>query len=352
MTIGRMECVVVGAGTAGAAIARRLAIAGHEVMLIARRGLDYNDGNHPIPGSDWPEPIEAADLDRPGTLRAELRTQGAAALKSYCRLTGTPFAQVSQMVVARNAVEWKLLNELKSRIDSSPSKGQRHVELLDANAVTGLEPGLKCAGALLAGEAGIVDGNALRLNLRVDAENRGAFVTEDSRLIAAYPMTRGFELDLTGQPGELTTLRCDILINAAEEVDAYQIATRINGMKPYMPAGMQPSPGKRYHLDGTAPFGRMVVPSCLDSEASALFFPGFRGDSWLDVTATREGNTDWEIQTANRHGMRGLVNVFGMDSRSETTVALALADAIIDGIVERSPRSVYPSIVTSKLAIA
>jgi hypothetical protein len=150
----------------------------------------------------------------------------------------------------------------------------------------------------------------------------------------------------------LTTLRCDILINASEEVESYQIATRINGMKPHMPAGMQPLPSKRYHLEGTAPFGRIVVPSCLDSEPSALFFPGFRGDSWLDVMATRDENTDWEIQTATRHGIRGLVNVFGMDSRSETTVALALADAIIDGIVERHTRSAYPPIVTSKLVMA
>ena len=100
------------------------------------------------------------------------------------------------------------------------------------------------------------------------------------------------------------------------------------------------------------PFGRMVVPSCLDSKASALFFPGFRGDSWLDVMAFRDENTDWQIQTANSHGLRGLVNVFGMDGRSEATAALALADAIIDGIAERHTRSVYPAIVTSKLVMA
>ena len=197
-----------------------------------------------------------------------------------------------------------------------------------------------------AGEAGIVDGDTLRLNLRIDAENRGAFVTEDSRLIAAYPMTRGFELDFAGQPGDLTTLRCDILINASEEV-GHTRSGPDQWHEAHMPAGMQPSPGKRYHLEGTAPFGRMVVPSCLDSEPSALFFPGFRGDSWLDVTASRDENTDWEIQTASRHGIRGLVNVFGMDSRSETTVALALADAIIDGIAESVPLEVCLSVRSS-----
>jgi hypothetical protein len=96
----------------------------------------------------------------------------------------------------------------------------------------------------------------------------------------------------------------------------------------------------------------MVVPSCLDARASALFFPGFRGDSWLDVMAFRDENTDWQIQTANSHGLRGLVNVFGMDSRSEASAALALADAIIDGIAERYPKSVYLPIVTSKLVTA
>ena len=91
-------------------------------------------------------------------------------------------------------------------------------------------------------------------------------MTEDSRLIAAYPMGRGFELDLAGLPGELTTLRCDILDKRRRRGRVVPDRGRINGMKPYMPAGMPPSPGKRYHLDGTAPFGRMVVPSCLDSE--------------------------------------------------------------------------------------
>jgi L-2-hydroxyglutarate oxidase LhgO len=352
MTIDRMECVVVGAGTAGAAVARRLAIAGREVMLIARPDWDLDDGNRSTPGSGWPEPVEAAILDRAGTLRADLRKRGAAALRSYCQLTGVQFAQDDQLVVARNAAEWKLLGDLKRRIDSSPATGQQRVELLDAAAVTALEPGLKCAGALLVGEAGIVDGDALRLNLRIDAENRGAFVTEESRLIAAYPMTRGFELDFACQPGELTTLRCDLLINASEEVEAYQIAARIDGMKPYMPAGMPPQRGKRYHLEGTAPFGRLVVPSCDKSEPSALFFSGFRGDSWLDVTAPRNENADWEIQTAGRHGIRGLVNVFGMDARSETTAALALTDAIIDGLEDRSSRVVFPSIAANKLVVA
>ncbi|KJB97179.1 hypothetical protein N826_28210 [Skermanella aerolata KACC 11604] len=346
-----MECVVIGAGTAGAAVARRLAIAGHQVMLIARRGRDADDGNGLVPGPGWPEPIEAAVLDQPDTLRAVLRARSFEALKSYCKLTDTPFSPTGQFVVARSAMEWQALAALKSEIDGTAALGQPPVRLLDAGEVIGLEPGLKCVGALLAEDAGIVDGDALRLNLRIDAENRGAYVTEDSRLVAAYPMGRGFELDLAGHPGELTTLRCDILINAAEEVEAYQVAARIGGMKQYLPGGMPPAPGKRYHLEGTAPFQRLVVPSCLDEDASALFYPGFRGDSWLDVTHAHDDGPDIEIKTPVQHGIRGLVNVFGMDARSETSLALALADAIIDGIADQPQRGFFPG-VTGKLVMA
>jgi len=338
---------VVGTGTAGATIARRLAIAGHEVMLIARRDRDLDDGGRPIPGTGWPEPVEATILDRPGTRRADLRARGVAALKSYCEIAHVPFAQTGQLVVARDVSEWQLLCEMKAGMDGSPD-----VELLDARTVARMERNLKCVGALLASNAGIVDGDALRLNLRIDAENRGAFVTEDSRLIAAYPMARGFELDLAGQPGELTTLRCETLINATEASEAYQIATRIEGMKPHLPSGVPAEAGKRYHLDGTAPFGRLVVPGCRGAKASALFFPGFRGDSWMDVASARDENADWEIQTSSQHGIRGLINVFGMDERGETAGALALADAVIDGLAERTYRSARQQIVAAGLVIA
>jgi L-2-hydroxyglutarate oxidase LhgO len=354
MTIDKMECVVVGAGTAGAAVARRLAIAGHQVMLIARRGPDADDGNGLVPGAGWPEPFEPAVLDQPDTLRAVLRARGSAALKSYCELSATPYSRTGQFVVARTAEEWEVLAELKSRIDGTSAPDQCRAELLDADAVLRLEPGLKCVGALLIDDAGIVDGDTLRLNLRIDAENRGAFVTEDSRLVAAYPMGRGFELDLAGLPGELTTLRCEILINAAEEVESYQIASRIGGMKQHLPAGAPPVAGKRYHLDGTAPFQRLVVPSCLDANAAALFYPGFRGDSWLDVSPARNESADLEIQTQASHGIRGLVNVFGMDARSETSVALVLADAVMDGLAERSQKGLYSTVMnkTAKLVMA
>jgi hypothetical protein len=316
-------------------------------MLIARRGPDADDGNGLVPGAGWPEPVEPAVLDQLETVRAVLRARGSAALKSYCEHSSTPYSQTGQLVVARSADEWDALAKLKSRIDGASAPTQDCVRLLDGDAVLRLEPGLKCVGALLIDDAGIVDGDTLRLNFRIDAENRGAFVTEDSRLIAAYPMGRGFELDLAGLPGELTTLRCEILVNAAEEVESYQIASRIGGMKQHLPAGLPPLAGKRYHLDGTAPFQRLVVPSCLDANAAALIYPGFRGDSWLDVSPARDENADLKIQTPASHGIRGLVNVFGMDARSETSVALALADAIIDGLAERPHKSLH-SVITNK----
>ena len=68
-----------------------------------------------------------------------------AALKSYCQIARIPFARIGQLVVARNAGEWQLLNEMKARM-----AGLADVELLDAGTVARMERNLKCAGALLA----------------------------------------------------------------------------------------------------------------------------------------------------------------------------------------------------------
>ncbi len=201
MTIDRMECVVVGAGTAGAAVARRLAIAGHQVMLIARRGLEIDEGNGSILDRDWPEPVEAAVLDRagnPARRPARARRRGAEVILPTDQHAILPDRPTSWSPGA--TAEWAALAD--TQVPDRRRAGFRPGTA--SNCWTpmrscGLEPGLKCVGALLIEDAGIVDGDILRMNLRIDAENRGAFVTEDSRLVAAYPMGAGLRTG-SGRP--------------------------------------------------------------------------------------------------------------------------------------------------------
>ncbi|UEM18863.1 FAD-binding oxidoreductase [Skermanella mucosa] len=359
MSADRIECVVIGSGTLGAAVARRLALDGREVMLIARRDRQQDDGGHALAAGGWPEPVEAPVVDRPRTLRARFSALGAKALVSYCARQEVPFRRTGQLLIARDDVEMALLEDMKQR---DPS-----VELLSVADVTAHERGLRCIGGLFAPDAGIVDGDALRLALRIEAENAGAFVTEDCRLVAAYPMRRGFEVDLGGMPGELETVRCDSLINATEDYEAVQIAARVEGMRNHVPPELSGPGSKRYKLEGTAPFDRLVVPGCRGAKSAALFFSGFLGESWMDVLSEprdlvgRDNDDqdtedprpdDFRIQGQAEHGIPGLINLFGVDARSETRAALALADGVLDTLSGRVHLSELRSAPPSSLAVA
>jgi hypothetical protein len=310
--------------------------------LVSRGDREQDDGGHWVASGGWPEPIESSILDQPGTLRASFCARGAEALEGYRGDHDIRFTRTGQLVVARDAGEMALLRDLAAR---DPS-----VRLLSAAEVAQHERGLECAGGLVAEDAGVIDGDALRLALRIDAETAGAYVTEGCRLVAAYPMRRGFEIDLGGLPGDLETLRCDLLINAGEDVEAVQVASRIDGMRRHLPPEPLAPGSKRYKLEGTAPFSRLVVPGCRGSKASALFFSGFQGESWMDVLASPENDsdrsaadrrmTDWRIQGQTEHGIVGLVNVFGVDARSETRASLALAEAVADTLSGRVTWSV------------
>jgi len=324
MNMDKMECVVIGGGIVGLAIARRLAIAGREVLLVGRTESRETDNVPDERAPGRPEPVEATIMDPLGTLRAAFCARGTAALISYCELRGVPFKRTGQLVAAADETQ---LAWLKDLCDHS---GGGQAEILDREAASRLEHGLVCAGALLAQDAGIVDSTALRLALRIDAEDRGAFVTENTRLFAAYPLSRGFELDLASGPGELANLRCEVLINAAEDAEAIQTASRIEGMLRHLPCVSQPVTSTRYNLAGTAPFGRLVVPGCRNHRAGALFFPGFNGESWMEMADPRQEMTDWVIQGQSEHGLRGLINLFGIEARNEARAALALADAVMD----------------------
>jgi glycine/D-amino acid oxidase-like deaminating enzyme len=324
MKLDRMECVVIGGGIIALAIARRLAIAGREVLLIGRAEGSADDAEFGLGLPGRPEPVEATIMDPPNTLRAALCARGTVALSAYCTLRGIPFKHTGQLAAAADEAQLAWLKDLCGICDAGL------VELLDREAASALEQGLVCAGALLAREAGIVDGEALRLALRIDAEDRGAFITEDTRLFAGYPLGRGFELDLVSGPGEMAAVRCDTLINAAEGVEALQMAARIDGMVRHLPCVPPPETSTRYNLVGTAPFSRLVIPGCRDRRAGALFFPGFNGESWMEIADPRSEASDWMIQGQADHGVRGLINLFGIEPRNEARAALAVADAVMD----------------------
>ena len=82
----KIDCVVIGAGVVGLAVARALALAGRET-LIAERELTFGSGV----SARNSEVILAGIYSPPGSLKSRLCVAGRSLLYDYCRERGIAF---------------------------------------------------------------------------------------------------------------------------------------------------------------------------------------------------------------------------------------------------------------------
>src|ERR1700746_4070421 len=94
-TVGGVEALVVGAGVIGLAVARALALAGCEVIVLERAytiGFETSSRNSEVihGGLYYPQ----------GSLKARTCVEGRERLYAYCREHGVPHSQLGKLIVA------------------------------------------------------------------------------------------------------------------------------------------------------------------------------------------------------------------------------------------------------------
>src|SRR6476619_319400 len=160
-----VDCVVVGAGVVGLAVARALALSGREVIII-----DAAEGIGTETSSRNSEVIHAGIYYPAGSFMARFCVSGRQALYAFCAEKGVPHVNCGKLIVATNAQEDAMLAGIKRRAEVNGVEGMR---VLTAAEALSLEPNLFCTSALLSPVTGIVDSYAFMLALQGDAENAG-----------------------------------------------------------------------------------------------------------------------------------------------------------------------------------
>src|SRR6266508_3139383 len=200
-----VDCVVIGAGVVGLAIARALALAGREVIVVeAAEGIGTETSSRNS------EVIHAGIYYPKGSLMAQTCVAGRRLLYAYCADHGVPHRNCGKLIVATNEAEAEKLAEIKGRAEANGVEGMR---LLTAAEAIAMEPNLQCTAALLSPATGIIDSHSYMLALQGDAEARGAMYAFHSPVQAARVANAGIDLEVGG--AEPMKLRCRLVVNSA-----------------------------------------------------------------------------------------------------------------------------------------
>jgi L-2-hydroxyglutarate oxidase LhgO len=245
----QVDAVVIGAGVVGLAVARALALAGREVLL-----LEAADAIGTGTSSRNSEVIHAGLYYAPGSLKARLCVQGRELLYAYCASHGIEHRRCGKLIVATDAAQVPALQTLRQRAEAC---GVHDLQWLDAAQAQALEPQLRCSAALLSPSTGIVDSHGLMLSLQGEAEAHGAMLALKSPLQGLRRVVDGFELQVGGDTP--MQLHARSVVNSAG-LHAVSLASRFEGL----PAAALPQAywarGHYFACPGKPAFSRLIYP--------------------------------------------------------------------------------------------
>ena len=348
----KVDCVVIGAGVVGLAVAAELAGKGLEVVVLEQHdciGSETSSRNSEVSHAGIYYPT--------GSVKARLCVRGKGLLYEYCENYKVPFTRCGKIIVAAHDGQRATVEQY---IDKGHANDVHDLHWIDADQVAELEPAVRSVGAVMSPSTGIIDSHGFMVSLQGQLEAAGGMVALQT------PVTRIEAGPVVHTPD--FTLAADRVINSAG-LQAPDLARGIDGAP-----DAHYAKGHYYSYSGRPPFSRLVYPVAeqgglgvhvtLDLAGQVKFGPDVR---WIDqvdytfdnshfedfVTAIRNyfpgveearlqpsytgirpkiapaeaGFTDFLILGPDDHGVAGCVHLLGIESPGLTS-ALAIAEEV------------------------
>ena len=364
-----VDCLVIGAGVVGLAIARHFAMSGREVFVVEKTsdiGSQTSSRNSEV--------IHAGIYYPKSSLKAKLCVRGKELLYKYCDENHIAYRMCGKLIVAVNDIQVSQLIDIRAH---GYANGVNDIEYLNQAAVQSLEPELNSRCALLSPSTGILDSHAYMLQLQADLEAHGGSCVFNSKLKLLSADDEGVELTLNGDEARVRARTCinSAGLSAVSLVEQSELISRDLLPNPYF------AKGSYFSYAGNVPFSRLVYPVpepgglgvhlTLDLQGGAKFGPDVEwlntkdiaefeylvdpekrdrfysaaSQYWPSIEKARmqpnysgirpkisgpgEAAADFMIQGESVHGIKGLVNLFGIESPGLTS-SMAIAEHVFD----------------------
>src|ERR1700712_4149884 len=359
----QIECVVIGAGAVGLAVARALAARGREVIVL-EAGEAIGVGT----SSRNSEVIHAGLYYPRGSLKADLCVRGRAMLYDYCDARGIPYSRCGKLLVATARNQVAQLAVIQQKATENGVAGL--LRLSGAEAMS-MEPQLQCVEAVLSPETGIIDSHQYMLALQGDAERDGAVIAFHTPVTDIDARDGCFIVETGGEAPMRFQAQC--VVNSAG-LHANQLARNIHGLDARHVPPLYFAKGNYFSVSGRTPFDRLIYPMpndaglgvhlTIDMGGQAKFGPDVEWVQKIDYSVDARRATgfyaairaywpdlpddalqpayagirpklsgpgqpaaDFVIQGRAAHGVVGLVNLFGIESPG-LTASLAIAEKV------------------------
>lgn len=357
-----VQTVVIGAGAVGLAIARELAMAGRDVIVL-ESGSRFGEGI----SSRNSEVIHAGIYYPEGSLKAQLCVAGRKKLYDYCISRKVGHRKCGKWIVATSVAQQTRL----ARIQAGAESNGVSLELVDGADVRARVPDIRVKAALWSPETGIIDSHGLMLSLLGELEDHGGQLALRAPVLSAVSESGRHRLTLGGDSP--CTLVATEVVNAAG-LGAPALAAKWQGLPDSQRPAQWLARGVYFSYSGHHPFDSLIYPVpeagglgvhlTLDLAGQARFGPDVEWvDSedytvdpqrvhrfsegirqwWPGLDASRlqpayagirpklrgpdGGFFDFRIDGPGEHGIPGLVNLFGIESPGLTS-SLAIAELV------------------------
>ena len=358
------DAIVIGAGAVGLACAFALVQRGFETIVLEKdkaigQGVSSRNSEVIHGGLYYPS----------GSLKAKLCVEGRRRLYDFLDSHHIAHARCGKLVVATEPHE---IERLDAILDQAAANGVEGMQRLSGAEARALEPGLRVEAALLSRTSGVMDAHGYMDALAGEISAHGGAIAVNTLFAGARPLAGGgFAVRTGGEHAtEVTTRHLVIAAGLGAQAAAGRVETYPADAIPRLHLGK----GVYFTMTGKAPFSHLVyplpIPGALgthyrrDLGGQARFGPDLefvetedysvdpaRSDAfyatirrfWPDLP---EGalvpdyagirpklhgpgapHPDWRIDDAGRHGLKGLVTLFGIESPG-LTASLAIGEHV------------------------